>query len=627
MSGWSTAHKKKKTSQVAEVDPPILSTQYPEGYVPTLKPVGRLHPRIWDGKVPPPRLGGVKTFGTEQQVSLPPPPADTMACKDRVKRYKDIADLRLQAVFKKHQPQAGQKARVFQTDEFRRLIPEALAAGILTYNAQPLSSLFVLEDVSKESLSVHDRDRSMSGTMIAFGRFNFTVNHPTSQQMALDPTGLAQRVQALADRSVVLKIGFAPAKSLKKKVDASSTVHYLDDGSAVTNIYVTDLDYERRFYRDISNKLIEFGYSPHVILCYAAFEVDNIQSDMDKALANPPPLFKGLPYKAADGSDSKEKDAKQIQAYAVACALNQTIDQLKKDIDEDEGVDGAYMDKYNFDVAHILLLERSMGVSFETYFAKHATIVTDETLSSILGQVLFTLECFNQMGARHNDLHAGNIRIELNVEKRNIAYFLTEDIYLVIPTNGVFAKIFDFDNATTTLGTGMGNVGNYSMRNNDDLCNEYGICNWEANPKYDTFYLLTNLYYLFGHYLYKTPGSTRPRKTEEWLYRAVSQYTILAEKFPHKSRLCKRTAESRGYPNSSSFPVECEGNYVPPDEELQTTSFFLRQLGHLFGWIRDMSVDGFVLHPTGTSVYRLPNLPAHVVDPARLWPVVNSEFD
>lgn len=81
------------------------------------------------------------------------------------------------------------------------------------------------------------------------------------------------------------------------------------------------------------------------------------------------------------------------------------------------------------------------GMSFEQWVKSTHTAVE---IYSVLFQIFYTLECFNQIHIRHNDLHMGNIYIETQIPNQNFIYFTSPDTYFVIPVTNL-VKIYDFD--------------------------------------------------------------------------------------------------------------------------------------------------------------------------------------
>jgi len=108
-----------------------------------------------------------------------------------------------------------------------------------------------------------------------------------------------------------------------------------------------------------------------------------------------------------------------------------------------------------------------------------------EPLASILMQVLYTLEVFNEATPRlrHNDLHPGNILID-RVLDEDLVYILSATEAYRVPTRGCLARVFDFDLAYS---------GPRNTRTQGFVCRSYGSCNAE-NTLFDTFFIMKKLF-------------------------------------------------------------------------------------------------------------------------------------
>lgn len=89
-------------------------------------------------------------------------------------------------------------------------------------------------------------------------------------------------------------------------------------------------------------------------------------------------------------------------------------------------------------------IKRGHGLSMREWMEK--TNPSEIEFWSVLFQIFYTLECFNQIHLRHNDLHFDNIYIETQIQQQNFVYFTSPDTYFLIPIRNV-VKLFDFDRA------------------------------------------------------------------------------------------------------------------------------------------------------------------------------------
>lgn len=112
-----------------------------------------------------------------------------------------------------------------------------------------------------------------------------------------------------------------------------------------------------------------------------------------------------------------------------------------------------------------------------------------EQFRSIICQILYTLEAFNQSDPplRHNDLHLGNILID-SVADGIMTYVLSDTEAYAVPTHGCFARIFDFDWAFA----GKINMKLEPYDVYDGVCNDEGQCN-AVNKVFDTYFLVSLL--------------------------------------------------------------------------------------------------------------------------------------
>jgi hypothetical protein len=118
------------------------------------------------------------------------------------------------------------------------------------------------------------------------------------------------------------------------------------------------------------------------------------------------------------------------------------------------------------------------------------SIRNSEQFRSIMCQLLYTLEAFNQSDPplRHNDLHMGNVFVD-RVNGGSLTYVLSETEAYVVPSHDSFVRIFDFDYAFN----GKHNTKHDSSPWDKGFCKTYGLCN-EVNPSFDTYFIVSMLY-------------------------------------------------------------------------------------------------------------------------------------
>ena len=128
-------------------------------------------------------------------------------------------------------------------------------------------------------------------------------------------------------------------------------------------------------------------------------------------------------------------------------------------------------------------------------------------------QVLWTLECFNRIQFRHNDLHLGNILMfKHNRPSGSYRIFKYSDSNgikrkLFIPTTEYEARVFDFDRSQKT---GMSSRQNIKSKYQQEIIIKYPNNKfmrlhtlYNKNPQFDTFKFMNHL---LVHHSYKVPG-------------------------------------------------------------------------------------------------------------------------
>jgi hypothetical protein len=257
---------------------------------------------------------------------------------------------------------------------------------------------------------------------------------------------LAKHEYPGADRKVVFKSSF----DLHPKA-------YLTDNS---------LPIEFINYRMIANSMVANRWTPHVATTIATFQCDmkeleahprlydrifgdeykNFQTELlrkkRKGQKAGETCGKGLKNKVY--TDKYLKDASGAHLHlprSLWCAATrENRDAIKA---SGEPQYDLVTPKMNF-----ILTEALGGKKFEEWYMEDHSI---DEWKSVLFQVLYTLECFNRINFRHNDLHLGNIFVEATPLKY-ILYIIDTDSatmsYVKVPTNGWTARIYDFDRST-----------------------------------------------------------------------------------------------------------------------------------------------------------------------------------
>jgi hypothetical protein len=131
-----------------------------------------------------------------------------------------------------------------------------------------------------------------------------------------------------------------------------------------------------------------------------------------------------------------------------------------------------------------------------------------DILVNILFQILYTLEVFNRIGVKHNDLHTDNIFVlfrKRNAIKKNEKQFYRKYIFrtekgelkeVKVANIGIDVRIYDFDRSSK--------VANNFIYYPKEICSikmsEFKEFNQTCipNPKFDTYTILGNIRFFFG---------------------------------------------------------------------------------------------------------------------------------
>lgn len=445
--------------------------------------------------------------------------------------------------------------------EWREMVAKALRAGVIQVEPCDLSKLVTLE--KRTDSRPPDAERSASPTLVVLGRLRYLI--ATDTDVDVD---LVSKLR-LAPRDVVMKINFGPRKP--RNPDRTK------------RFYLRQLDYEVEFYKNIVTPLIEERFTPHLIVYLGAFTCNNVKETLQRQMK--------------DSSASND-------ASAMACDLQKTMAYIEQAGDAED---------YNFDTMHVLLLERGKGAPLkETDLSK----LDAKQQASMIMQVLYTLACFDGMKARHNDLHQGNVWLETGQRDLTNVYFLSDDEYLIVPALGTLVKLYDFDLASTYGRTTnrMGNAANEVLRG--EFCDNYGMCNWRRNSKFDCYMFLATLWY---NSLDKHPTHSLAPKITQWVLKTFEGTSLIKQhpdSFPFWAHACKIIL-----PRDGKDPAMCAGNWEPTDKEWPSTMSLIRSLAAEFGFARtlDSGFPAAMLPESGFhDLFRLPHVPASAVANDRL---------
>lgn len=234
------------------------------------------------------------------------------------------------------------------------------------------------------------------------------------------------------NKSYILKVSYLPTKYGCKK-----------DNSFLV---------ERDIYKNYTNKLILDKNTPNIAAFYFSLIMKNN-------------FYKKIP-----------PDCKEIY---MRFAYNNIFDES-----EDKKI-------FDYKNLNVIAIEDLKGKDLTEWL----TDTKYEKIKSVLFQVIFTLECMNYYGIRHNDIHDKNIFITSNNNPKYLYYItyyneINKEIRgFKINTYNCLAKIYDFDNSCVVKEKKVINTRILNMK-------KYGMTH-RFNPKFDTFTFLGYLLYEF----------------------------------------------------------------------------------------------------------------------------------
>jgi len=174
---------------------------------------------------------------------------------------------------------------------------------------------------------------------------------------------------------------------------------------------------------------------------------------------------------------------------------------------------------FNFNKANILVLEKGGGIELADFNMK----IKLQSWFVILYQVLYSILCFQQVGLSHNDLHSGNIFVEVLPERKLMVYYdnpYNTISYKAIDTD-IFCRILDFDLASVQptdleddriTNTRLEKANYCKKINTKNYVAGAGICNF-MNPKQDAFKFLFHVYH----------EPQVPKQVKTWIKKQVNK--------------------------------------------------------------------------------------------------------
>lgn len=209
-------------------------------------------------------------------------------------------------------------------------------------------------------------------------------------------------------------------------------------------VFDNSLVIERVNYQLIANQLIRRRWSPHVASYVASFQC-------------PTPDLMSL------GGDMGVIKEVMFTKKPVTKPTGTKVRAVLRDAEEENEANKSYYGtsdvQYDLNKVNFVLTERMKGAQLEKWMTKPHSLTE---WKSVLWQILYTLEVFNRIGFRHNDLHLGNAFIEdlSGTDAPDNTMYVTDLdptdgwSYHVVPTKRNNVRIFDFDRSTLECDAG-----------------------------------------------------------------------------------------------------------------------------------------------------------------------------
>lgn len=244
-------------------------------------------------------------------------------------------------------------------------------------------------------------------------------------------------------------------------------------------------------------------------------------------------------------------------------AAESTLGQLEKQAVQ--SIQARFPNKYDFRSMHVLLTERASGDTLYDTITKGTMSWQD--WQTILFQLIYTIQCFIEIGFMHNDLHAGNIFVT-PIRETTMLYFVrfgnqqTRCFHLKCR---YLVRVYDYDFATFNK-TGSPFLQRYlhlkakntKVRPQSTLCVAKGICD-KTNDYTDLFRVFTSL-----------TRATNPPQLREWASRFADLDFIadVTEQFSKKGVPCRSTEKRCSQVDKKCEVVRCSA-VVPSIQQLK----------------------------------------------------------
>ena len=185
---------------------------------------------------------------------------------------------------------------------------------------------------------------------------------------------------------------------------------------------------EISIYTKIVNQLIVNNYTPHlpvfITLLFCRNFINKVEENEKKFIRN----IKENEKKNIKNIEEKEREKRNIENYKI---LKEEIIGLKgrttltifRGLSPVGNITKPKISFLNFNLLYGLIIEKIQGKTLNKLTESEILTFDKERWLSIIFQILYTLECFNKIGLRHNDTHLGNIFITEEKETKEFLYY------------------------------------------------------------------------------------------------------------------------------------------------------------------------------------------------------------
>lgn len=215
----------------------------------------------------------------------------------------------------------------------------------------------------------------------------------------------------------------------------------------------------------------------------------------------------------------------------------------------------------------ILFTEMAQGPTLHKWLSKEEQYVED--IVAVMFQLFYTLKCFQRIGLYHNDMHSGNIFVE--ILPYPVTMFFDTEIGMIELTTKFIPKIYDYD-LSAIFYDGI----ERNLLLDVGLCYDATVCNFPSKKR-DTFILLTNLIAVFEGYSFI--DTLRNEIFDDicdyqWVKKAVGTYIFRSEdekRVKDINTIMKVLLNTAGSPlkKRKSAPNDAVIFSLPPSSEVE----------------------------------------------------------